>query len=618
MSIYRGKVAKVANIASVFSIPFLATLRDFGQFAITAPHRSTTRSGYNFLVMSLASTSHDDRLASLLAELAEQQRRGLTPSIDAVAREHPDLADELRSLWATAQFAAAFAPLHNGATATLPAVAKEPIPPPESFGDYEILEELGRGGMGVVYKARQKSLGRVVAIKMMREARLSSESDRKRFLAEAEAAARLKHPNIVTVHEVGDQNGLPYIVMEYVEGRNLSQRLAEGPLPPRDAARLVADVARAVQQAHEGGILHRDLKPANILLSGVRRQESGVSKASTLTPDSYLLTPVVTDFGLAKRLAVSSASMRDWRTQTGAIVGTPGYMAPEQANSRKDLTAATDVYALGAILYECLTGRPPFQATNAVDALMMVVEQEPVPPRLLVNGIDRDLEMICLKCLQKPPELRYASAAGLANDLEAYLAGEAVSSQPSGLGYFLSRMLRETHHVGVLENWGLLWIWHSLATFVLCFLTQILAWSNVTDHLWYLALWSVGLIAWGTILWRLRRRAGPVLFVERQIAHAWAAGVCASIAMFVIEREMKLPVLTLSPALAVAAGMVFVFKAGILSGRFYVTAGMLFLAAAVMARVPDIAQLLLGTATAAAFLIPGIKYYRVRRRAAML
>jgi serine/threonine-protein kinase len=402
--------------------------------------------------------------------------------------------------------------------------------------------------------------------------------------------------------------------MEFVAGRTLAQALADGPLPPREAARLVAQVARAVQHAHEQGILHRDLKPANILLQSP--QSAVVSPQSRLgTADWGLGTPLVTDFGLAKRLTVSAASVRDWRTQTGAIVGTPGYMAPEQATSRRDLTPATDVYALGAILYECLTGRPPFQATDPVAALMMVVEQEPVPPRLLVSGIDRDLELICLKCLQKPPELRYATAGELAADLEAYLAGDTLSSHPSGLGYFLSRMLRETHHVGVLENWGLLWIWHSLATFVLCLLTQVLAWSHVGDHTTYLVLWTVGLIAWGTILWRLRRRAGPVLFVERQLAHAWAAGVCASIATFVVELLLKLPALTLSPVIAVAAGMVFVFKAGILSGRFYVTAGALFLTAVAMALMPDVAQLLLGTATALAFLIPGVKYYRVRRRA---
>jgi eukaryotic-like serine/threonine-protein kinase len=557
--------------------------------------------------MSLATASRDDRLAAVLAELTERQRHGQSADVDAAARDHPDLAEELRALWATAQFAK-FA-LPAGEALTAPMTPADPVRP-ESFDDYEILGELGRGGMGVVYKARQKSLARTVALKMMREARLSSDSDRARFRAEAESVARLKHPNIVTVYEVGDRAGLPYIAMEFVEGRTLAQRLSSGPLPPREAVRLVAAVARAVHHAHEQGILHRDLKPANILLQG---SELGDSSAFRVPHSEF--QPKVTDFGLAKRLTVSPASVRDWWTQTGAIVGTPGYMAPEQATGRRDLTPATDVYALGAILYECLTGRPPFQATDPFYALMMVVEQEPVPLRLLVSGIDRDLEVICQKCLQKPPELRYATARELAADLDAYLAGEALSNTPSGLGYFVARMLRETHHVGVLENWGLLWIWHSLATFVLCLLTQVLAWSNVTDHATYLVLWSVGLIAWGTILWHLRRRAGPVLFVERQLAHAWAAGVCASIVTFVIELTMKLDALALSPVIAVAAGMVFVFKAGILSGRFYVTAAMLFLTAAVMPLVPSVSQLLLGTATALAFLIPGVKYYRLRRRA---
>jgi serine/threonine-protein kinase len=180
-------------------------------------------------------------------------------------------------------------------------------------------------------------------------------------------------------------------------------------------------------------------------------------------------------------------------------------------------------------------------------------------------------------------------------------------------------MLRETHHAQVLENWGLLWMWHSLAVFVLCLLTQALAWSGVRDHFAYLALWSVGLITWGVILWQLRRRAGPVLFVERQIAHAWAAGVCASIGMFVIEvlSSPPLPALTLSPAIAVAAGMVFVFKAGILSGRFYVTATVMFITAAVMSLVPQVGILLFGAVAALSFFLPGLKYYRLRRRALM-
>jgi serine/threonine-protein kinase len=324
---------------------------------------------------------------------------------------------------------------------------------------------------------------------------------------------------------------------------------------------------------------------------------------------------MVTDFGLAKRFVVGPDSVSERRTQSGAIVGTPSYMAPEQATGRKDLTPAADVYSLGAILYELLTGRPPFQAANPVDTLLMVIEQEPVPPRWLDPGIDRDLEMICLKCLQKPPDMRYGSAEELARDLEAFVTGDSLSSQPSGLRHFLSRMLRETHHVEVLQNWGVLWMWHSLAIFVLCLLTQVLAWCHVNDHSAYLAIWSVGLIAWGSILWSLRRRAGPVLFVERQIAHAWAAGVCASIGMFIIEVLSGLPVLTLSPAIAVAAGMVFVFKAGILSGRFYVTAGAMFATAAVMPLVPKVQILLFGAVSALCFFVPGLKYYRLRRKA---
>jgi serine/threonine protein kinase len=582
----------------------------------------------------------DALLAALLDRLAEDQRAGRVPDPAAAARDHPDLLAELKELWAVAQFAQlARKPAPDPApTKSLPppgpltpTLAAEPTTPtaadpdspaalPREFGDFELLSELGRGGMGVVYKARQKSLDRVVALKMVREAHLATDDDRTRFRREAEAAARLKHPNIVTVYEVGTVGGQAYFCMEYVDGRTLAQRVAaDGPFPPREAARLVAAIARAVHHAHTEGILHRDLKPSNILLqrSEVGGQRTEVSDQTGL-PDPWALTsdlsPKVTDFGLAKRLD-SGASL----TRTGAVVGTPSYMSPEQAGGRKDLTPAADVYALGAILYELLTGRPPFQAAHPVDTLLLVLEQEPVPPRDLNPTVDRELELVCLKCLQKPPELRYASATALAADLEAYAAGEAVSTQPSGLRFFLNRLFRETHHADVLENWGLLWMLHSAIIFVICAITQVMARSGVTDHVWYLALWSVGLVTWGTIFWQLRRRAGPVLFVERQIAHAWAAGVCASIAMFVIEWQAGLPALTLSPAVAVAAGMVMVFKAGILSGRFYLWAGLNFLAAYLMTVPPLRAWniLLFGLVSALSFFVPGLKYYRQRRRAKM-
>ena len=225
--------------------------------------------------------------------------------------------------------------------------------------------------------------------------------DLARFLAEASSAARLEHPNIVPVYDVGLHEGQPYFIMRIINGQSLARRLADGPIPAREAATLLAPIARAMDHAHRNGVLHRDLKPSNILLD-----QDGI--------------PHVADFGLAKRLDVDLEL-----TSSGAIVGTPGYMAPEQVSmGRGQIGPASDVYSLGAILYQMLTGRPPFQAATALDTVFLVLEQDPLPPRLLNPRVDRDLELIALKCLQKPADLRYGSAASLASDLEAYLAGE--------------------------------------------------------------------------------------------------------------------------------------------------------------------------------------------------
>jgi len=543
----------------------------------------------------------DEELAVLIGGLAEQFRRRGSADVEGVARSHPELAGELRELWAVAQFAELIqrpaVTIHHP---TQPTGDSAPTVLPRDFGDFTLLGELGRGGMGVVYQAQQKSLNRIVALKMIREAHLASTDDGARFRAEAEAAARLHHPNIVTVFEVGTHDGQAYFCMEYVPGPTLAQRVhAEGPLPIREAARIVAIIAHAVQHAHEQGVLHRDLKPSNILMSSNVGSDSG----------SGGLAPMVTDFGLAKQFD-STESL----TRTGAVVGTPSYMSPEQAGSRKDLTPAADVYSLGAILYELLTGRPPFQTSHPLDTLLLVLEQDPIPPRELNPSVDRDLELICLKCLQKPPELRYPSAGGLAKDLEAYLVGDRLSVAPGSLGSFVSRLLRETHHAAVLENWGLLWMWHSIAIFVLCIVTQIMAWSSVTSHLYYLAFWGAGLLAWGSIFWRLRRRGGPVLFVERQIAHAWAGSTVASVGLFLIEVVQGLPSLTLTPVLAVIAAMVFFFKAGTLSGQFYIWVGAYLATAVGMAALPQVGHLMFGVVSALSFFLPGLKYYRQRKR----
>jgi serine/threonine-protein kinase len=563
----------------------------------------------------------DEQLASLLDQLAREERAGGSADLEATVRNHPELAAELRELWAVAQVAHVVRrppapPKGPGSTGPLTpwlgsdTTTHSAATLPREFGDFVLLEEIGRGGMGVVYKAGQKSLNRVVALKMVREAHLATDADRARFRTEAEAAAKLKHPNIVTVYEVGTAAGQAYLCMEFVAGPTLAERVrASGPLPPREAAGLVAIIAAAVEHAHSLGIIHRDLKPSNILLQLDADAPESKSRGGDSSHSTHLIpTPKVSDFGLAKKIDNSESL-----TRTGAVVGTPSYMPPEQAAGRKELTPAADVYALGAVLYELLTGRPPFQAAHPVDTLLLVLEQEPVPPRDLNPMVDRELELICLKCLQKPPELRYQTAAALAEDLEAYAAGQPVAAAPSGLRFFLARVFRETHHADILENWGKLWMWHSAMIFLLCLFTQIMKWYHLDQHIWYMSVWSVGLVTWATVLWQLRKAAGPVLFVERQVAHAWAAGVCASIAMFWIEWLAHLDALTLSPAVAVAAGMVMVFKAGILSGRFYIWAALNFAAAIVMPLVPEVNVLLFGAVSALSFFVPGLKYYRQRK-----
>ena len=228
------------------------------------------------------------------------------------------------------------------------------------------------------------------------------------------------------------------------------------------------------------------------------------------------------DFGLAKRLDAGPSL-----TSPGAIVGTPGYMAPEQVvgEGRGRIGPASDVYSLGAILYQMLTGRPPFQAATALDTIFLVLEQEPLPPHLLNPRVDRDLELIALKCLQKPADLRYPSAAALAGDLEAYLAGEPISARSGRITAVVSRALRETHHAAVLENWGLLWIWHSVVVLLLCLLTNTLQERGVTSPGPYVLIWTVGFGTWALIFWSLRHRGGPVTFVERQVAHVWGASM---------------------------------------------------------------------------------------------
>ncbi len=390
--------------------------------------------------------SQNERLDEIIAAYLDSERSGQWLDRQRLLAENSDLADELRSFFADHDRMKAVAePLRVADTpksestadeATLithcdPASAADEssLPPTEPyalagqigksssprpgsvvryFGDYELLSEIARGGMGVVYKARQVKLNRVVAMKMILAGQLASQEDVRRFYVEAEAAAKLSHPNIVPIFEVGEHEQQHYFSMAFVDGQSLAHRIAQGVVEPREAARLVNDVAGAIAYAHIEGVIHRDLKPGNILID-----KDG--------------TPRVTDFGLAKRVTGEASGL----TVTGQILGTPSYMPPEQARGESaEVSYLSDVYSLGAVLYCLVTGRPPFQASNAVDTLVQVLSREPVSPRQLNASVPLDLETIILKCLEKKPSQRYASAQHLVDELTRFLEGRPILARP--------------------------------------------------------------------------------------------------------------------------------------------------------------------------------------------
>ncbi len=351
----------------------------------------------------------DPRVQRLIEEMLDSGS-----SAEEVCRDTPELVH----------------PVHEGWRKYLAFEARldEIFPEPESAGDagamqaedapprvpgYELIGVLGRGGVGVVYKAVHLRLNRTVALKMLLAGAFATRAERQRFAREAELVAGLRHANVVQVYDVGDLDGRPYFTMEFIEGGSLADSIAGTPRPARQAAELVATLADAIAAAHAGGVVHRDLKPSNVLL----------------TADG---TPKVTDFGLARRLEAGAGM-----TQTGFPVGTPSYMAPEQARGETHaIGPAVDVYALGAILYELLTGRPPFRAETPTETVHQVIHQDPAPPSRLNARVPRDLETICLKCLHKDPQRRYATAAALADDLRRFEEGRPIQARP------LSRVAR--------------------------------------------------------------------------------------------------------------------------------------------------------------------------------
>jgi serine/threonine-protein kinase len=432
---------------------------------------------------------------------------GESALIDAAFRElAPAEADPDRTAW-------------HGPVGAAPGPLDE-AGPAGRFGDYELLGEIARGGMGVVFRARQVGLNREVALKMLLSGPLATGAERRRFRAEAEAAARLRHPNVVPVYEVGEHGGRPFYSMKLVEGGSLAGALGRFAGDPRAAARLVAQVARAVQDAHGCGLVHRDLKPANILLD----------------PDG---TPHVSDFGLARAVEGGPGL-----TQAGAVVGTPAYMAPEQA-SGSAVSERTDVYGLGAVLYALLTGRAPFAGGSAQEVVLQVLEREPSPPGRLRAGVPRDLERICLKCLAKRPEERYAGAEALAEDLERFLRGEDVEASRAGRLGRLRRWARREPGLAVrLAGLGVVFA-----------LTQYNYVTSPAPDAWYHAIVSaleLGWLASAAGLWALGRRAGR----PGRLRPTWLAADAAFLtALLVVLGRRAGPLIVGYPLLIAASAL---------------------------------------------------------------
>ena len=530
---------------------------------------------------------YEQELANLITGIGDRIAGGEEVKLEKIYEAHPEYADDIRELMGTLMVTQAAGSKSSEENFNEGKFASLELP--YEMEKYVLEEELGRGGMGIVYRAYRKSDGKPVAIKMLLRGEFASPIEKQRFETEATASMKLNHPNIVPIYEYGEHKGCAYFCMKLIEGETLTQRLVRGPLSATETARLMLDVSEAIHYAHEQGILHRDLKPSNILLD-----ENDI--------------PYVADFGLAKQ-ATGDPTL----TRSGAILGTPAYMAPEQAAGRRgEVSSISDVYSLGAILYHMLTGRPPFQAASAVDTLLLVLEQDPVSPRVLNRRVNRDLEMITMKCLQKPQDLRYESAKSMASDFTAMLNNRAVSAREGRFGKIIVNVFRETHHASILENWGLLWIWHSLVLLVACIGTNVMYLMGVETRWLYTLTWSVGFGAWGAVFWFVRRRMGPVTFIERQVAHVWAASLVCVFLLFPFEGFLGLPLLRLAPVMCMVAAMTFLIKASSLSGVFYIQAAILFVTAFLMGMVPRYALILFGLVSSGCFFFPGVKYHQQR------
>jgi serine/threonine-protein kinase len=442
--------------------------------------------------------------------------------------------------------------------------------------------------MGVVYKARHLKFQRLVALKMILAGEHANREQTDRFLAEARAVARLQHPNIVQIHEIGERDGLPYFSLEYVEGGNLAARLKSVPPSDLEAARLVELLARAVHSAHGRGIVHRDLKPANILLT----RDGG---------------PKIADFGLAKILSEESGA-----THTGAIMGTPSYVAPEQdAGKTWEIGPAVDIYALGAILYELLTGRPPFRGATILETLRLVEEQAPEPPHVHNPRVDPELEAICLKCLEKAAKDRYPTAQALAEDLAGYIHGEPVQAARGKARRWLGAVLRETRYTEVMTLWSGIWMGLAVAYFLICIAKSWLLWTGLASHGSFFAIWVSMFLTGLGLFWFCRLRGGPSLSrVERQLVQIIGFFWVGFFLTAWQYQRIDAPVAGLPPLLVLEFAVATGCMAALLGGSFYIMTAACLGTAVLETLWPELGPLISGVICAPALFWVGWKYAR--------